>query len=173
VCDPNPRGRQKDFVDAEKALGRTSPADISSLVGYAAGKKVCTYGEEEAGDVGGEVDVDEEEEGTRRGRSMGREGWWWGREGTAGEDICARPGPGETAVGAGPWTSCWVLGRALGAAAEGRVVAKADWLLVRRAAAAARVAWHPTHTSDTLRHHALPPLLFPELGPFWRPSFAA
>ncbi|KIY93771.1 hypothetical protein MNEG_14190 [Monoraphidium neglectum] len=42
-------GRQKDFVDAEKALGRTSPADISSLVGYAAGKKtgpgdkVCYY----------------------------------------------------------------------------------------------------------------------------------
>ncbi|KAI8473868.1 MAG: hypothetical protein J3K34DRAFT_409441 [Monoraphidium minutum] len=42
-------GRQKDFVEAEKALGRTSPDQISSLVGYAAGKKagpggkVCYY----------------------------------------------------------------------------------------------------------------------------------
>eukprot|EP00879_Flechtneria_rotunda_P005275 GHRR01005561.1.p1 GENE.GHRR01005561.1~~GHRR01005561.1.p1 ORF type:complete len:301 (+),score=93.10 GHRR01005561.1:176-1078(+) len=42
-------GRQKDFVDTEKALGRTNPAAISALVGYAGGKqagpdgKVCYY----------------------------------------------------------------------------------------------------------------------------------
>ncbi|WIA37212.1 hypothetical protein OEZ86_014164 [Tetradesmus obliquus] len=42
-------GRQKDFVDTELRLGRTSPADISALVGYAGGKatgpdgKVCYY----------------------------------------------------------------------------------------------------------------------------------
>eukprot|EP00878_Enallax_costatus_P014352 GHUV01015012.1.p2 GENE.GHUV01015012.1~~GHUV01015012.1.p2 ORF type:complete len:184 (+),score=61.47 GHUV01015012.1:115-666(+) len=42
-------GRQKDFVDTEKALGRTDPAVISSLVGYAGGRqtgpdgKVCYY----------------------------------------------------------------------------------------------------------------------------------
>jgi hypothetical protein len=35
-----PGGRQKDFVDAEQALGRTTPADISALVGYAGGQ-VC------------------------------------------------------------------------------------------------------------------------------------
>lgn len=31
-------GRQKDFVDTEKALGRTDPAQISALVGYAGGQ---------------------------------------------------------------------------------------------------------------------------------------
>eukprot|EP00882_Tetradesmus_deserticola_P025245 GHRQ01027712.1.p1 GENE.GHRQ01027712.1~~GHRQ01027712.1.p1 ORF type:complete len:175 (+),score=80.37 GHRQ01027712.1:84-608(+) len=42
-------GRQKDFVDTEQRLGRTSPADISALVGYAGGQKagpdgkVCYY----------------------------------------------------------------------------------------------------------------------------------
>lgn len=39
----NRRGRQKDFVDTEKALGRTSPTQISSLVGYAGGVKVGVY----------------------------------------------------------------------------------------------------------------------------------
>lgn len=29
------RGRQKDFVDTELRLGRTDPAEISALVGYA------------------------------------------------------------------------------------------------------------------------------------------
>lgn len=36
------RGRQKEFVDTEKSMGRTSPAEISSLVGYAGGVKVGT-----------------------------------------------------------------------------------------------------------------------------------
>lgn len=42
-------GRQKSFVDAEKALGRVKPEEISSVVGYAGGKKagpgnrVCYY----------------------------------------------------------------------------------------------------------------------------------
>lgn len=31
-------GRQKDFVDTEKSLGRTDPAQISALVGYAGGQ---------------------------------------------------------------------------------------------------------------------------------------
>jgi hypothetical protein len=43
------RGRQKDFIDTEKALGRSQPADMSALVGYAGGTaagpggKVCYY----------------------------------------------------------------------------------------------------------------------------------
>jgi hypothetical protein len=31
-------GRQKDFVETEKTLGRTDPAQISALVGYAGGQ---------------------------------------------------------------------------------------------------------------------------------------
>lgn len=31
-------GRQKDFVETEKSLGRTDPAQISALVGYAGGQ---------------------------------------------------------------------------------------------------------------------------------------
>lgn len=34
------RGRQKDFVDVERAMGRTDPAAISALVGYAGGTQV-------------------------------------------------------------------------------------------------------------------------------------
>jgi hypothetical protein len=43
------RGRQKDFIDTEKALGRSQPSDMSALVGYAGGTaagpggKVCYY----------------------------------------------------------------------------------------------------------------------------------
>lgn len=42
-------GRQKDFVDTERSLGRVDPAEISSVVGYAGGAregpdgKVCYY----------------------------------------------------------------------------------------------------------------------------------
>ncbi|GBF95248.1 peptide methionine sulphoxide reductase [Raphidocelis subcapitata] len=42
-------GRQREFVEAEKALGRTSPDQISALVGYAGGAqagpdgRVCYY----------------------------------------------------------------------------------------------------------------------------------
>lgn len=39
VCMHVLQGRQKDFVDTEKALGRTDPAAISSLVGYAGGRQ--------------------------------------------------------------------------------------------------------------------------------------
>lgn len=34
-------GRQKDFVETEKTLGRTDPAQISALVGYAGGQVRC------------------------------------------------------------------------------------------------------------------------------------
>lgn len=38
-CDmPLAGGRQKDFVDTEKSLGRVEPAQISALVGYAGGQ---------------------------------------------------------------------------------------------------------------------------------------
>lgn len=35
---PPAGGRQKEFVDTEKSLGRTDPAQISALVGYAGGQ---------------------------------------------------------------------------------------------------------------------------------------
>ena len=44
-----PRGRQKDFIDTEKSLGRLSPETMSAVVGYAGGRaagpggKVCYY----------------------------------------------------------------------------------------------------------------------------------
>jgi hypothetical protein len=39
VCVMLPTGgRQKDFVDTEKSLGRVEPAQISAIVGYAGGQ---------------------------------------------------------------------------------------------------------------------------------------
>lgn len=37
-------GRQKDFVETEKSLGRTDPAQISALVGYAGGQVGAWHG---------------------------------------------------------------------------------------------------------------------------------
>ena len=44
LCPDATGGRQKDFVDAERALGRTDPAQISSLVGYAGGQVSVSMG---------------------------------------------------------------------------------------------------------------------------------
>lgn len=47
-----PGGRQKDFVDTERSLGRSSPEQISALVGYAGGQ-VRGGGQGSAGHVAG------------------------------------------------------------------------------------------------------------------------